>query len=131
MPNFWMKNKFYKYLFLVIFCFWISACSEYQKLQEDSRNQDTKEKIIIVKVPPFYDDKLSREENFWRYDSFLFPIENVPNSLSKDSVYPKRIPKGLPSYDALLVVSISEDGKLKLNFEDAGNISETKFLTER
>lgn len=112
-------------MFLAIFCFWISACSEsacseYEKQREDSENQEAKE-IIVVKIPPLYDKKLSPEENYWHFQHFLFPQVEIPNP----------IPKGLPNDDGLLYLSLENGGQLKLNSEDEGNISDTKFLTER
>ncbi len=111
-----MSSKFYiqslcKFSLLVTVCFLFVNCSEKNPLEQT---------VIVVKVPPFYDSKLSREENFWRFQHFLFPQQEIPNP----------IPKGLPNDDSLLFVSVDENGKLKLNSQDEGNVSETKFLTE-
>lgn len=86
-----------------------------------SGEKPSEESVIVVKVPPFYDDKLSRQENFWRFQHFLFPQKEIPNP----------IPKGLPNDDSILFVSINEDGKIKLNSEDEGDVSETEVLRER
>ena len=86
-----------------------------------SQNQQTKQRVIIVKVPPFYDKNLTEEENYWHFRHFLFPQEEIPNP----------IPEGLPNDSSLLFVLMDENGKLTLNSQDEGNVSETKFLTER
>ena len=99
-------------LVIIILCCLLLSCSE---------TQQTEQNIIIVKVPPFYNEKLSQEENFWRFQKFLFPQIEIPNP----------IPKGLPNDNSLLFVLMDEKGKLTLNSQDAGNVSETRFLTDR
>lgn len=99
-------------LILVIVCCLILSCSESQRIEQT---------VIIVKVPPIYDDQLSQEENFWRFQHFLFPQIEIPNPISK----------GLPNDDSLLFVSLEETGKLKLNSEEEGEISDTSHLEKR
>lgn len=101
----------YKFVSIILCCLLLS-CSE---------NQQTEQNIIVVKVPPFYNEKLSQEENYWRFQHFLFPQEEIPIP----------IPKGLPHDHSLLVVSIEETGKLTLNSEVEGNMSNTNFLMTR
>jgi biopolymer transport protein ExbD len=96
--------------FLIIFCCLLLSCS---------KNQQIKQNIIIVKVPPVYDEKLSREENYYRFQHFLFPQMEIPNP----------IPKGLPNDDSVLFISVDENGKLELNSQDAGDVSKTNSLT--
>lgn len=113
-----MNLNLYKVFLLTIYCSFTFSCVESRNLNEVLENQDIKEKIIIVKIPPFYDSKLSREENFWRYDNFLFPRENI-SSLP---------PKGIPNYDALLQVRVDKNGILELNKTDQGKVSDTQKL---
>ncbi len=103
-----MNSKFV----LIILCCLLLSCS---------KNQQIERNIIIVKVPPIYDEKLSREENYYRFQHFLFPQIEIPNP----------IPKGLPNDCSLFSISVEENGKLKLNSQDIGSISETKLLTEQ
>lgn len=102
----------YKIILLSIFCFLFINCSENPKTEQD---------FFIVKVPPIYNDKLSEEENYYRFQHFLFPQEEIPNP----------IPASLPNDDSLLYVSIDENGKIKLNSQDIGDISNTKLLKEK
>ena len=103
-----MNHKF----ILIIFCCLLLSCSE---------NQQTEQNIIIVKVPPIYDENLSREANYYRFQHFLFPQLEIPNP----------IPKGLPNDDSVLFVSVNEDGKIELNSQKIGSISKTDSLTLR
>ncbi len=103
-----MNGKFV----LIILCCLLLSCSTNQQIEQN---------IIIVKVPPTYDEKLSREENYYRFQHFLFPQLEIPNP----------IPKGLPNDNSLLTVSVDEKGKITLNSQNEGNVSETKFLIER
>jgi len=103
-----MNRKF----ILIILCCLLLSCSE---------TQPTEQNIIIVKVPPFYNEKLSQVENYWHFQRFLFPQQEIPNPLPKD----------LPHDHSLLFVSIDETGKLTLNSEDEGNVSDTNFLIAR
>ncbi len=96
-------------LFVVVGCLIIN-CSVEKPLEQT---------VIVVKVPPFYDEKLSREENYYRFQHFLFPQLEIPNP----------IPKGLPNDDSVLFVSVDENGKVKLNSQDAGSVSKTNSLT--
>ncbi len=101
-----MNHKF----ILIIFCFLLLNCS---------KDQQTEQSIIIVKVPPFYNEKLSREENYWRFRHFLFPQVEIPSSL----------PTGLPYDRNLLFVSVDEGGEIKFNnSEDMGSVSDTDYL---
>lgn len=104
--HFLMSGKF----ILIIFCFLLLSCS---------KNQQIEQNIIIVKVPPFYDEKLSREENYYRFQHLLFPQSEIPNP----------IPKGLPYDSSLIVVSVDEKGKFKFNgSEILGSVSDTHYL---
>lgn len=103
-----MKHKF----ILIILCCLFLGCSNIRQ---------TEQKIFVVKAPPIYNDKLSREENYYRFRHFLFPQEEIPNP----------IPKGLPNDDSLLFVTIEENDKITLNSQDLGSISETQFLKAR
>ncbi|MDQ3130391.1 MAG: hypothetical protein M3Q99_06475 [Acidobacteriota bacterium] len=51
----------------------------------------------------------------------MFPQQEIPNP----------IPKGLPHDHSLLIISIDESGKLTLNSENEGNVSDTNFLMTR
>lgn len=86
-----------------------------------SKNQQMEQNIIIVKVPPIYDEKLSREENYYRFQHFLFPQLEIPNP----------IPKGLPNDDSVLFISVDENGKIELNSQKMGSVSKTDSLTLR
>ncbi len=86
-----------------------------------SKTPVKEEEYIIVKVPPIVDKSLSTEENFWRFNHFLFPQEPIPNP----------IPKGLPNYDALLFVTLEKNGNIKINSEINGNIQNTDILSQR
>ncbi|MCY7348606.1 MAG: hypothetical protein LH614_20645 [Pyrinomonadaceae bacterium] len=103
-----MNSKF----ILIVLCCLLLSCST---------NQPIEQNVIVVKVPPIYDEKLSQEENYYRFQHFLFPQLEIPNS----------IPKGLPNDDSLFSISVEEDGELKLNSYEIGSISETKPLTEQ
>ncbi len=84
-----------------------------------SKKELPEQTVIIVKVPPLFSEKLSREEKHWRYQHFLFPQINIPNP----------IPKGLPNDDSVLFVAIDENGEIELNSKKAGSISKTDSLT--
>ncbi len=86
-----------------------------------SQGRLVEQNVIIVKIPPIYDKNLTEEENYWRFRHFLFPQEEIPNP----------VPKGLPNDDSLLYVSLDENGRLKINSQGVGDVSETEFLTER
>lgn len=102
----------YKFIILIIFsCLFVSCL----------KTQRTEQTIIIVKIPPIYNDKLSRGENFYRFTHFLYPQEEIPNP----------IPKGLPNYDSLLHILVDEKGKITINSQDVGNISNTKVLQDK
>jgi hypothetical protein len=103
-----MNHKFV----LIILCCLLLNCS---------KNQQTEQNIIIVKVPPIYDEKLSREENYYRFQHFLFPQLEIPSP----------IPKVLPNDDSVLFVTVDESGKLKLNLQETGNVLNTNPLTTR
>jgi biopolymer transport protein ExbD len=113
-----MKRNLYKIIFSTLSCLSVFSCAEKQNSNEILENQAGKEKVIVVKIPPFYDNKLSREENFWRFDNFLFPRENI-------SGLP---PKEIPNYDALLNVRVDKNGNLKLNASEQGNLADTSQL---
>jgi biopolymer transport protein ExbD len=126
-----MNKKAWNYPFCNFFlllagCFLLINCSEELPPKENILEQS----VVIVKVPPFYDHQLSRAENHRRFDSFLFPLEEIPDSIPTKKT-PAVIPETLPNYDGLLFVSIDETGKLKLNSENEGDVAETKFLKER
>ena len=103
-----MNRKF----ILIIICCLLLSCSDIHQ---------TEENVIVVKVPPIYDEKLSREENYYRFQHFLFPQLEIPNP----------IPKGLPNDDSILFVTLDENGKIQLNSQGTGNISNTNSLTIR
>lgn len=112
-----MSFRFYprllcKFSLMVIVCGFSMSCSN---------EKSPEQRVIVVKVPPLYDSKLSREENHYRFQRFLFPQVEIPNP----------IPKGLPNDDSLLFVSADESGKLKINLQDAGNVFKTNSLTVR
>ena len=111
-----LKQKVYL-LFLYSFFLLLIGCSKVDKIQTENF---TKQQIILVKVPPIYDKKLSRGENWWRFHNFLFPQIEIPNP----------VPKGLPNDDSYLTVSLADAGKIKINNTDVGHISETRQLTE-
>ncbi|MGI8668374.1 MAG: ExbD/TolR family protein [Aridibacter sp.] len=102
----------YKIVLSIILCCLFVSCS---------KTPQTEQTVIFVKIPPIYNDKLSQEENYYRFRHFLFPQEETPNP----------IPEGLPNDDSLLFVSIDKNGKIKLNSENTGDVSEIRFLQER
>ncbi len=102
----------FKFILIIILCCWFANCS---------KPMQTEQTVIFVKVPPIYNDKLSREENFYRFTHFLHPQTEIPNP----------IPKGLPNYDGLLHILIDEKGKITINSQDAGNVSNPDLLKEK
>lgn len=94
-------------------------------LKENTENEKTEEKIIIVKVPPFYDKKLSYVENYWKFNDFLFPEETLQKNRPKNKIQTSR---GLPNDDSLLHISTDGQGNIKLNMIEQGNISDTRQL---
>ncbi len=97
------------FLLITVFCLFIN-CSK-KDLPEQT--------VIIVKVPPIYNEQLSREENYYRFQRFLFPQLEMPNP----------IPKGLPNDDSVLFVSVNEKDEIELNSQKAGTVSRTDSLT--
>ncbi len=102
----------YKFILLIIFISLFISCS---------KTPQTEQTVIFVKVPPIYNDKLSREENFYRFTHFLYPQEEIPNP----------IPEGLPNYDGLLIVSIDKSKDLYINSLNVGNVSDTNQLKDK
>jgi biopolymer transport protein ExbD len=96
---------------MVFVCFFVNC----------SVKTSSEQTVIIVKVPPLTDEKLTQVENYWRFQHFLFPQQEIPNPLPQD----------LPNDDSILLVSIDEIGSLTLNSEDEGNVSDTIFLMKR
>lgn len=77
--------------------------------------------VFYVKVPPYFDEKTSDEERFWRIQKLIFPQTEIPNP----------IPEGLPNFCGFLYVSLEQDGKIKLNSQTIGaEISNLTPLTE-
>jgi biopolymer transport protein ExbD len=107
-----MNYKSCKLLLLAFLCFWFAGCL---------KNQPKIQSVIVVKIPPYPKENWSREEYYWHFQKFLFPQDEIPNP----------IPKVLPNDDSLLIVSLEKDGKLKLNSENKGEISDTKLLVKR
>jgi len=103
---------------LIIACLFFASCSQKGFLEKSSVENFGEKQIIIVKVPPFYDDKLSRNGNYWRYRHFLFPQVEIPNPLPN-----------LPYDQNLIFVSVAENGKIKFNgSEDMRSVSDTDYL---
>ena len=109
--RFYIRLIFKLSLLIFVCCVFVNCSAEKPPAQ----------KIIFVKVPPVYNEKLSREENFWLYQKFLFPQIEIPNP----------IPQGIPNDDSLLFVEISENGEIELNSQAMGNTSETEKLRRR
>ncbi|HQU84723.1 MAG TPA: biopolymer transporter ExbD [Pyrinomonadaceae bacterium] len=115
-----MKLKFFLKIFAsTLFLILLSSCAKIPIEQT----------VIVVKVPPFYDKKYSQYGNFLRFQDFLFP----PKGISKDKIhYPDSSDNtGLPNDDSLLYVLVEANGKVKINNEPQGNVSDTQKLTER
>lgn len=106
--NFYL-HSICKFFSLIFICALFMNCSTKTPLEQT---------VIIVKVPPFYDNNLSREENYWRFQKFLYPQQETPNP----------IPKGMPNDNSVLFVSVNQDGKIQLNQQKIGSVSDTNFL---
>jgi len=78
-------------------------------------------RVIEVKVSPIPDEQLSAEERFWKFEKVLNPSLVIPNP----------IPKGIPHSCGLLFISIENDGQIKLNSENSGNLEDTDDLKNR
>ena len=89
----------------------------------------TEQSVIVVKVPPFYDKKYSDFGNYLRFQDFLFP----PKDISKDKIhYPDSSDKTVLPNDYGMAYQVSvKNGKVLLNSEVQGNISDTERLIER
>ncbi len=100
------KKMICRFLLIMLLCLFSINCYKAEKPK----------KVFIVKVPPFYNDNVSEEENFYRYKKFLFPNTKTPSP----------IPKGLPNDDSLLFISINKNNKIQLNNESVESASELK-----
>lgn len=109
-----MSFNFGKQSYIKNFVLMITLCL----LVNCSSVKPSEQTVIIVKISPFYNDKVSEEENFWRFNNSLFPQEKIPDP----------IPKGIPNYDAILTVLLEENGKIALNSMEHGNVSNTEKL---
>ena len=86
-----MIRKYFKLsvLFVVASLAFVS-CSQ-TSVEKIEQAEKTEQKIIFVKVPPPFAEKLSNEERYWRFRKFLFPQTEIP----------KKIPKSIPNDDSL------------------------------
>ncbi|MET0754261.1 MAG: biopolymer transporter ExbD [Pyrinomonadaceae bacterium] len=76
---------------------------------------------LRVKVPPPFEENLSDEERFWKFQKFLFPQTKIPNPT----------PQGLPNDDSLFIVSLEKDGNIKLNSEPNGSVKNLEIIKQR
>ena len=84
-------------------------------------NEKTSPRIIEVKIPPPYNENLSAEQRFWQFEKFLNPNLKIPNP----------IPKGVPHSCGMLFISIENNGQIKVNSEDNGNLRDMNKLKYR
>lgn len=112
-----MSLKFYEQSPGKFFILMLTMCL----LVNCSGNKSPEQTVIVVKVPPVYNEKLSRAENYWLFQHFLFPQQEIPNP----------IPKALPNDDSVLFVSVDGNGNIRLNLEAAGDVLKTDALTSR
>lgn len=90
-------------------CLGTFGCSQNKPAPEIA--ETTERKIIFVKIPPPYNEKLSIEERYWKMQKFLFPQRKIPNPL----------PPGLPYDHSLFYVKLETNGKIELNSETQAN----------
>ncbi|CAN5572428.1 hypothetical protein BH10ACI1_BH10ACI1_11320 [soil metagenome] len=100
---------------LMLTCFLYAGCSQKQQ------NEEIKEKVIFVKIPPVRDAKLSNQERYWQFQKFLFPQIQIPNP----------VPKGLPNDDSLLFIKLEENKSVKINAHTICNLVEINKLQAR
>lgn len=77
---------------------------------------ESKEFSFIVKIPLNRKENETDEEFYWRSQKSLFPQIEIPNP----------IPKSLPNDDSFIIVSIKNNGKLKINSEPQKDIESLK-----
>ena len=87
-----------------------------------TRSKELAPDVIFVRIPPFYDAKLSPGENQCVFSGFLFPNAYTPDVVRNCT------DSGLANDDSLLYVSLEEDGSLRVNMQP---ISDNRQLTEK
>lgn len=88
----------------------------------DSGKREHELEIILVRIPPFYNPKLSAGENQCYFREFLFSDYYLPN-------IPRQCKgSGLANDDSLLYVSVAEDRALSINMQPAGDLNDTQLL---
>lgn len=99
-------------------CLSAFGCAQNEFAPTGKTAEITGQKIIVVKIPPVRDPKLSAEERYWQMQKFLFPQIEVP----------KKIPKGLPNDDSLFYVRLGKDKSININQSRIGSLSEVELL---
>ncbi len=117
-----MNSKICQKLLLIItFCLCAFGCAQKQPAPIPESPEITKPKVIVVKIPPVRNPKLSNEERHWQMQKFLFPQIEIP----------KKIPKGLPNDDSLFYIKLGEDKSIKINQSRICNLSEVELLQNK
>ncbi len=76
---------------------------------------------FLVKIPPPVSADSSEAEKFWRFQKFLFPQEDIPDSF----------PKAIPNFCGLFIISLEKDGYIKINREIHASLSDIEPLTNK
>lgn len=97
-------------LFVAFFAIW--------NIQNNSKSTNS----FRVRILPLTTlDEAPPEMYYWDFQKSVFPQIKIPEPL----------PKGIPTNDNILYVSLEKNGEIKFNFKDFGNLDNTNFLSKK
>lgn len=80
--------------------------------------EPVQQEVLLIRIPPFYDPNLTPGQNHFLWSEFLFLGET--ETRDKNGTIPDF---GVPNDDSLITVKLTGDGKLFINSENCGDIS--------
>ena len=84
--------------------------------------------IIVVRIPPYFDAKLTKGENHCVFSEWWYPASPA---LNDKEVLNKCKGAGLPNDGVPVMVSLEDDDSITLNYERLGDLSKLDRVTVR